>query len=230
MKILDSNVLFGFWPKRKIFSDLNFVKELANKHGISKMMITSMRGIFYDYELGNNETYEVCNIDKEMIPVMTINPCRFLGIVNEITKWQKLGINIFRFFPEYQNWPYSFAPFHKILKLLEPSHPVIILPARVGGHGKNGVISEIGTLAERYSSTVFLITGTYYGNLAEAITVTQENSNVMLETHLVNSPDGIRILAENVGEDRLVFGLEMPINYASSALLPIIKMDLPDEK
>jgi predicted TIM-barrel fold metal-dependent hydrolase len=227
--ILDSNVLFGFWPKRRVRADLNSVKNLAIKHGITKMMITSMKGIFYNYSLGNQETVVACNADDSLIPVMTLNPCQYLGIDDEIGKCQSNRKKLFRFFPEYQNWSYSYAPFQRILTQLEPNHPVIILPARVGGHENNGIISEIGNLATKFPKVIFMITGVYYGNLAEAIVVAQEHPNVILETHLMNSPEGIQILVEHVGDDRLVFGSGMPLNYVSSAMLSVVNGAISDQ-
>jgi hypothetical protein len=227
--IFDSNVLFGFWPKRRVLGDLNSVRALAEKHGITKLMVTSMKGIFYNHSLGNQETYEACVADNSLVPVMTINPCCFLGADDEVGKWQGVTNNIFRFFPEYQNWSYSYAPFLRILTRLEAKRSVIILPARIGGHGNNGIISEIGNLAARFPAAIFLITGVYYGNLAEAIVVAQDHPNIMLETHLVNSPDGIRILVDNVGENRLIFGSGLPLKYVSPALLTVINGAIPDQ-
>lgn len=234
MEIFDCNALFGFWPKRKLAADIDSVRELARDHGITGMMLASIRGIFDDFELGNEETYEICRNEPNLIPVMTLNPCRYLGVEAEIGKWRERGLRIFRFFPDFQNWPYSYAPFQRILRHLASqntaeSQSLIILPARVGGHGKHGVISEIGLIAGVYPKLRFLITGAYYGNLAEAIVAAQDHPNLMLETHLVNSPEGIRVLVEHVGADRVVFGTEMPLNYPGAALGAVTGADLTEE-
>jgi predicted TIM-barrel fold metal-dependent hydrolase len=228
MEIFDANVLYGFWPQRKLDSSLDAVKELAFKHGVKKMLITSMRGIMDDFFVGNEETLDICKHNSNLLPVATINPHRFLGTEAAIEKYLNEGVKVFRFFPNYQHWPYNFAPFHRILKLLSDKGKIVILPSRVGGHHSNGIITEIAALADTYSLN-FIITGMYYGNLSEALTVAQEHPNVFLETHLLNSPDGLEIVCDNLKVENVIYGSETPFNYINSSLLPVLNAKISQE-
>ena len=91
---------------------------------------------------------------------------------------------------------------------------MIICPARVGGHQNSGVITDIAWLASQYNVR-FLITGIYYGNLAEAIAAAQRRENIFFETHLLNSPDGFEVMVEQVGSKRLLYGSLLPLINAS---------------
>ena len=133
------------------------------------------------------------------------------------------------FFPEYQHWPYRFEPFYRILERLDGSGAMIICPARVGGHQNSGVITDIAWLASQYNVR-FLITGIYYGNLAEAIAAAQRRENIFFETHLLNSPDGFEVMVEQVGSKRLLYGSSSPLHSVNSSLLPLINASIQQDE
>ena len=219
--IIDCNAFYGFWPRGSITSDIGAVRAVASAHGIDKMLICSFRGIFADFVQGNAETLETCLGNPGLIPVATINPHRWLGVEEEIDRLVGEGVKVFRFFPEYQHWPYKFMPLYRILERLEGTGALIMVPARVGGHQNNGVMTEIGELASKYDLT-FAITGVYYGNMAEAIAVAQSEPSILLETHLLNSPDGFEIMVEELGADRLIYGSMAPLHPINTSLLPLM--------
>ena len=226
--IVDCNTLFGFWPRRKLKSDLDSVKAEAASHGITKSCICSIRGIFADHTDGNDETLKVCKSDPSLEPVATLNPHRWLDLNSEIDMRLAQGVRMFRFFPEYQHWPYRFMPFYRILSMLEGSGVMVVCPARVGGHQNNGVMTQIAALAGE-NDLKFLITGVYYGNLAEAIAVAQSEERIFLETHLVNSPDGFEVLVKEVGAERLIYGSQSPLHHVNTSLFPLLHAAINDE-
>jgi predicted TIM-barrel fold metal-dependent hydrolase len=226
--IVDCNTLFGFWPRRRLKSDMESVRAEAASHGITKLLVCSFRGIFDDHTDGNDETIEVCQSYPDLEPVATLNPHRWLGLEKEIDRLLAQDVKVFRFFPEYQHWPYRFMPFYRTLEMLEGSGAMVICPARVGGHQNNGVMTDIAELAGEYDLS-FLITGVYYGNLAEAIAVAQSQENIFLETHLLNSPDGFEVLVEEVGAERLMYGSQSPLHHINSSLLPLMNASIKDD-
>ncbi|HBG00738.1 MAG TPA: hypothetical protein DDW87_04075 [Firmicutes bacterium] len=225
--IVDCNALFGFWPRRMLNADLESVREEAVSHGITTSLVCSIRGIFDSHTEGNDETIKECESDPALQPVGTLNPHRLLDLDGEIDRRLAQGIRMFRFFPEYQHWPYRFTPFYRILDRLDRSGAIIVCPARVGGHQNSGVITDIAWLASRYDLR-FLITGVFYGNLAEAITAAQSEKNLFLETHLLNSPDGFEVLVEQVGAKRLIYGSAFPLHPINSSLLPLMYASLKE--
>lgn len=228
MVIVDANALFGFWPRRMLKSDLKSVQAEAASHGITKSCVCSMRGIFSDHTEGNEETLQACKSDRSLEPVVTLNPHRWLNFESEIEMRLGQGVQLFRFFPDYQHWSYRFMPFYRILDTLQGSGAIVVCPARVGGHQTSGVMTEIAALASNYDLR-FLITGVYYGNLAEAIAVGQSEENIFLETHLLNSPDGFEILVDEVGAERLIYGSQSPLHHVNTSLLPLLHASINDE-
>ncbi|HHY47474.1 MAG TPA: amidohydrolase family protein [Firmicutes bacterium] len=221
MEIIDSNVLFGFWPRRRVDSSLDTVKRIARDHGVSKIVVCCMRGIFDDFVQGNSEAIEASKCDDTVIPAATINPNRFLDCESEMDRCLESGVKLFRFFPEFQGWTYSYRPFLKLLQRLAGAGAIAMLPTRIGRHLEFGSITEIGRAVAETGARCIL-TDVYYGNLAEALTVASERPGIAIESHLLNSPDAIELVVNTLGPDRLIFGSGSPLKYIDSALLPVM--------
>jgi len=220
-RIVDANTLFGFWPKRKADISLDRLLCLLDENGISRACTLSAEGIFYDFVAGNSQTLDVCHQHHQLIPVGTVNPNRWLGCLDEARRLLDAGVRLFRFFPQYQEWHISEAPFRKLLgDVLAPGGAVLMLPAVMG-------ISNIGALAKTVDNAI-IIEGFRYDKLAEAIVIMDEIGNVCIETHIINSPSFVELLTSEVGVDQLVFGSYAPLTYMGAALAPIQEADVSE--
>jgi predicted TIM-barrel fold metal-dependent hydrolase len=194
---------------------------LIDENEISRACTLSAEGIFYDFIAGNAQTLDACRRHPQLIPVATVNPNRWLGCLEEARRLLDAGVTLFRFFPQYQEWHISEAPFRKLLDdVLAPGGAVLMLPAVMG-------ISSIGALAKTVDNAI-IIEGFRYDKLAEAIVVMDEIGNVYIETHIINSPNFVELLKSEVGVDRLVFGSYAPLTYMGAALAPIQKADVSE--
>jgi hypothetical protein len=221
--VVDSNTFFGFWPRRKADIALDTLLRLMDNHGIARACTLSAEGIFYDFLAGNDQTLGACRQHPQLVPVATVNPCRWLGCLDEACRMLDAGVRFFRFFPQYQEWDISQAPFRKLLEeVLGPRHAVLMLPAQMG-------ISAIGELAKRADNPI-IIDGLRYDRLAEAIVVMGECPNVFIETHLINSPDFLELVKAEVGVDRIIFGSYGPLAYVGAALAPVQHATITDEE
>ena len=212
--ITDSNTLFGLWPKRKADISLERLLRLLDEKGVSRAYTLSAEGIFYDFISGNSQTLAVCREYPQLLPTATVNPCRWLGCLDEARKLLDEGVRFFRFFPQYQEWHISQAPFRKLLDcVLAPGRAVLMLPAEMG-------VTTIGHLASKVDNPI-IIEGLRYDRLAEAIVIMNESNNVYVETHLINSPNFVELLKSEVGVERMIFGSCAPLAYLGAALAPI---------
>ena len=144
----------------------------------------------------------------------TVNPCRWLGCLDEARRLIDRGVRLFRFFPQYQEWHISQAPFRKLLReVLAPAGVALMLPADMG-------ITAIGDMAAGLPNVV-IVESFKYAFLAEAIVVMQERPNVCVETHLINSPNWVEVLQAEVGVERLIFGSHAPLAYPTAAIAQI---------
>jgi hypothetical protein len=214
MDIIDVNTVFGFWPKRKADIALNSLLAVMRERGISRACTLSTRGVFYDFLEGNRETLEATKAHPQLIAAGTVNPCRWIGCLEEAQRLIDVGVRLLRFFPQYQEWTISQAPFRKLVReVLAPSEVALMIPAEEG-------FTAIGDMAAGISNPV-IVESFRYCSLAEAIVVMQEVPNVFIETHLINSPNWVELLKEEVGIDRIIFGSNAPLSYVSAATAQI---------
>lgn len=219
---IDVNTIFGFWPKRKADIALETLLRLMEEQGISRACSLSARGVFYDFMEGNQETWAAAHAHAQLIPVGTVNPCRWLGCMDEAQQLIGQGARLFRFFPQYQEWNIGQAPFRKLLReVLAPAGVVLMIPAEMG-------FTAIGEMAAGISNPV-IVESFRYASLAEAIVVMQEVPNVLVETHLINSPNWVELLKAEVGIERIVFGSNAPLSYISAATAQIEYAQVSEE-
>ena len=213
-EIIDINTIFGFWPRKNADISLGTLLKLMETKAVTRALTLSARGIFYDFIEGNNETFRACQNNQRLIPAATVNPCRWLNCLDEAKRVINKGVRLFRFFPQYQEWHIGDAPFSKLLdKVLGPSKVGLMIPASEG-------ITAIGKLAENLDNPI-IIEGLRYDKLAEAIVVINQTSNVYIETHIINSPDFVELLTQEVGSNHLIFGSNTPLSYIGAAIAPI---------
>jgi predicted TIM-barrel fold metal-dependent hydrolase len=220
LRIVDSNVLFGFWPRRRLDASLGAIAQVATAFGIGRQVVCSIRGIFSDFVAGNDETVRACARDARLTPAATLNPLRWLEGADEIDRMAAAGVRIFRFFPEHQGWDYRLRPFRRLLRHIRGAGAVAMTGARLGGHLEAGAVSLLLTALEDAGARCIL-TGAYYGNLAEVLEAARAYPGLYVETHLLNGPESLELVAAELGARRLVFGSGTPLHYAASALLPL---------
>jgi predicted TIM-barrel fold metal-dependent hydrolase len=206
--------VFGVWPKRQADIALSTLLSQMQRFGVRRACTLSAAGIFYDFVEGNAETLAAIDAHPELIPVGTVNPCRWLGCLDEARRLIDRGVQLFRFFPQYQEWHIGQAPFRKLLReVLAPAGVALMLPADMG-------ITALGDMARAIANPV-IVESFRYAVLSEAIVVMQEVPNIYVETHMINSPNWVELLKAEVGLDRILFGSNAPLAYVSAALAQI---------
>jgi hypothetical protein len=218
----DVSTLFGVWPKRSADIALPTLLRRLRDHNIARACALSAAGIFYDFVEGNAETLAAAAAHPELVPVGTVSPCRWLGCLDEARRLIDLGVTVFRFFPQYQEWHISQAPFRKLLReVLAPAGVTLMLPAELG-------FTTIGDMAAGLPNAI-IVESFRYASLSEAIVVMQEQPNIYVETHLINSPNWVELLKAEVGIDRLIFGSNAPLAYVSAATAQIEYASISDD-
>ncbi|MEM2961177.1 MAG: amidohydrolase family protein, partial [Candidatus Bathyarchaeia archaeon] len=182
-----------------------------SKFGIDRALTISVKGIFYDHILGNDETKEVCSRDPKFIPTLTIDPRRSVDYDKEIEKRKLEGFKILRLFPEYQGFTIRSCHVRRIAaKAMENDLPLMI-------SAKDGITSVLDLLRE-FRKLRTILTGVSYFGLAELLVAMEECDNLFVETRLLDSVDGINIIVEKFCAERLVFGSGAPLGYIGSSL------------
>lgn len=210
--IIDANTLFGsMWPLERRDISLTKLKGEMNRFGVDRALTLSAKGIFYDHILGNDETNEVCSGDPRFIPALTVDPRRFIGYDKEIEKRKLEGFKILRLFPEHQGFTIRSSHVKRIAGVaMERDLPLMIC-------AQEGIAIILELLREFRKLRVILV-GMGYSEVAELLIAMEEHENLYVETRLLDSLDGIGMIVEKFGAERLIFGSGAPLGYVGSSL------------
>ncbi len=213
--IFDANTFFGTMAGRRVDYSLETLVQSLKTYGIERALTYSLRGVYYDYSEGNDETLAACRKYPHLVPVATIDPRRYTGCVAEVDKRADQGIKIIRFFPELQGWPLDHLLFEKILAKMAERNLAAMLSCNTGG-----TASRLMRLA-RPHGTPIILSDIGYWNLSEALAVLKDYEQAYLETSQLDSPDPVEMVETEIGPGRILFGSRSPDCYPSSPMAVI---------
>lgn len=210
--VIDANTIFGsMWPLERRDISIEKLKRDMGRFEVNKAITLSARGIFYDHVLGNDETSKVCSEDTRFIPALTIDPRVFTDDDKEIEKRTLEGFRILRLFPEFQGFNIQSGHVRRMLVKAMESSLLLMMPVQVG-------IKNVLELLKELRELRIILGGIGYSEVAEIMVAMGESDNLFIETRLIDSVDGVDMLVEKFGADRLIFGSGAPLGYVGSSL------------
>ncbi len=245
----DATTSFGSSPAKRADWSLSTLLAILEEHGVERALTLSLRGKYYDYASGNDETLAACRENRILLPVATIDPRRYLGCLEEVARCADAGFVAFRFFPDHQGWSLDWLPFLEVCEAIARVGLPIILPASAGGaitlagrllapeafvaqdYGMfGGAITPAGRLLAPLGVRVLFL-GVGYGDMAEALAALRTYPMFYFDTHLLNTPEALEVLCRGGGEEQIVFGSNAPERYFESALNMLRSAELtPDQR
>ncbi len=221
--IVDANTVFGFYPKRKVEVSLSELLRTMNLNRVDKALTVSLKGAFYSYEEGNEETLEACEAHENLIPLATVDPRRFLGGRSEVEKLVELGFKGLRLFRDIQGYPLDYSPIIEIIEKMEGLGVPLLVPCN-----EYGCITTLSKLTMEKDYPVIVL-GCTYSLLSELIVSARKNKNLYVETRLLTSADALEVLVEKIGANRLIFSSGMPLEYFQASYMRVESAGIPDE-
>jgi len=223
-RVIDSNTYFGFYPGRGVDSSLERLLRLMKNYRISRSITLSLRGIFYDFVAGNEETLKICSSRRELIPAAVIDPRRYINCFDEIDKRVSQGFKLFRFFPNFQRWPIEYITFYEILKRInEYGVPVMISIPNPGD------TTKLYTAIKELDLPIILSgLNDAYIFFSELLTVCKLKENLYVETHCFTTPDAYELFVREVGPDKIIYGSGSPLTYIGSSLNSLMNSDVSE--
>jgi len=95
--MIDSDTIFGFWPRWRADVSLEALLKVMEEHGVDRFLSLSTTGIFYDYEEGNEETLRAAERNPGLVPVATVDPRKYSGGKGLVRKLSEEGFKVLRF-------------------------------------------------------------------------------------------------------------------------------------
>ncbi|MCX8183520.1 MAG: amidohydrolase family protein [Crenarchaeota archaeon] len=221
--IVDANTVFGTYPKRKTDVSLKNLIRTMDLNGVEKALTVSLKGAFYSYEEGNEETLKVCDTDKRLIPLATVDPRRFIGGREEMENLVRRGFKGLRLFKDIQGYPLDYSPIIEIIESMEGLGVPLLVPCN-----EYGCITLLSRLTADKDYPVIIL-GCTYSLLSEFIVSARKNRNLYVESRLLASSDSIEVLVEKIGASRLIFGSGMPLEYFQASYRIVESARIRDE-
>jgi len=220
--LFDAHTHFGRLSFGRDDLSLDTLLGELDRHGIERALSASLKGVYCDFAEGNDETLQAARRHSQIVPLATVDPRRHLGCAEEVARRAEQGFRALRVFPEAQGWPLEFLPFLNLLPLLAQHRMTLLVSAAA-----NGTATQlVRLLGDSGVAGVLLDVG--YGAMAEAIAAARACPTLHIETHRINTPGGIEVLAGAVGPDRLLFGSEAPTCAIAPPLGMVRRADLPE--
>lgn len=223
-QIIDSNTLFGTHPTHRLDLSVERLLRDMDRHKIAASLTLSTVGVFYGYVEGNRETLDAAKGNKRLAAVATVNPHNYFGSTEELQDLKAHGFRIFKFYPGEQGWPVDSAAFGRVLQELAPLNMPIMVNAVLPGEA-----TGIGRVIASYPAPVILcsVSGE---TLSEALAVASAAPNIMVETHELHVPGALKLLAERIGAERIIFGSGAPRRSVASSLYYVLHSELSDSE
>jgi len=181
--------------------------------GVEKAVSLSLLGVYYDYAEGNEETLENSRRLPFLIPAATVDPRRYYGRQDEPLNLGQFAA--LRVFPDLQGWPLDYAPFHKLLEEAASQQVPVMVPAMSPGRS-----TEIVRVAQAVGVVVILNSVSYW-TLSEVLVLLARYDGLYIGTDMLDTPDAVELVTDEVGAERLIFGSNYPFTYFSGPLLNV---------
>jgi hypothetical protein len=217
-QIIDCLAQFGRRPKGGPSITPDELRKGLEQYGVQHCVALSLRGVYYDFLEGNLETLNASRDDPFILPAATLDPRRFYGKADE-----ELGLSnfkILRVFPDVQGWPVDFAPFEKILQRAASAGLPVMAPVQVLGNATKLVRST----AKHGLTTI--VTTVRYSNLSEVLALLSDHDGLHVCIDMLNTPDGIELISDEFGPERLIFGSNYPDTYFHGPLIAVQKAEI----
>lgn len=209
--IIDVNTLFGPLPAASVDLTVEVLLELMSSSGVTSACTLSTLGLLLDPNVGNAATRAACSEYPELIPTATLNPSAFFGDPAPVQRIGADGFRLVRFFPNVQEWPIIYQPFGSLLEILAESNVPVMVNVAVPGQ-----ITALASFVGSYPTVIF--SGVDAALLPEAISTLRKKTNWMVETSRLTSIGSVKLVADAVGAERLLFGTGAPAQSLSAAL------------
>ena len=235
--IIDVNAYLGHWPFRQLrYNTADRLVALMDEKGIDQACVSSASAIFYkNSQAGNEELAEqVAPHRDRLIPFAVINPTYADWEHDLQVCVDHLGARGLRLYPNYHNYALSDACCHQMVKMATERDLVVSMPIRqIDQRQRHWLLEipdvalpDIAALVKAHPGAKFvLVNGIGYpgSELGRPDNGLPENYFIEISRLTAVIRAEIRVLMDNLGPERLVFGTGMPFKYPDP---PLVKLEV----
>jgi len=242
--IIDMNAYLGHWPFRRLrHNTADELVGLMDEKGIDRACVSSASAVFYkNSQAGNEELADEIEPHRDrLIPFAVINPT-YAGWQHDLEVCvADFGARGLRLYPNYHNYSLSDACCRELVNLATERDLIVSIPIRqIDQRQRHWLIeipdvalADIAALVKAHPEAKFvLVNGSGFARsaLGEADNGLPENYFIGISRLSAVMAAEIRVLMDNLGPDRLVFGTGMPFKYPDPALVKLEVLDATEEE
>lgn len=229
MNYLDINTLLGSRPDTPIDVEAARLDELLESQGISQAVTASLAGTAWHFGETNLATLRVCEKHARLLPAAMVDPRSYFGKEDVVLQARQQGFVMLKLFNRLQDWPLDFSPVEVIFQEAhEAGLPVMVDAVRYGDITR---AAQLGAVTE----TPVIVAGVGHDMLSEAVVCMTEFADLYVETSLLAiaqphpAPDALKVLCEEVGPERILFGTGAPLGNPGSVKVALETSSLTDQ-
>ena len=242
--LIDMNAYLGHWPFRRLrHNTAPGLVALMDEAGIDLACVSSASAIFYkNSQAGNEELAEEIEPHRDrLIPFAVINPTYADWEHDLEVCVEQFGAKGLRLYPSYHNYSLGDACCHELVRAATERGLIVSMPIRqVDQRQRHWLIEtpdldlgEIAALVEAHPGATFaLLNGLSFAGsrLGQPDSGLPDNYVMGISRMTAVMAAEMRVLIDNVGAERLVFGTGMPFKYAGPPLVKLEVVDATDDE
>ncbi|NCO39294.1 MAG: metal-dependent hydrolase [Armatimonadetes bacterium CG_4_10_14_3_um_filter_66_18] len=233
--LIDVNAYLGHWPFRKLrHNTASALLRLMDKKGIDQAWVSSASAVLYKNPQAANEDLgaETRKHRDRLVPFAVLNPTYAdweYDLDQCATEFDCKGI---RLYPDYHNYKLTDSSCHELVAAATERKLLVSIPLRAtDARQRHWLISiedmraaDIVPLIRRFPDARFvLLNGLGYTGCDLGKPGVDLPANYWIEISRLSAvlQAEMRMLLDNVGKSRLVFGTGMPFKYPDPSLVKL---------
>lgn len=235
MAIIDISTYYGKWPHWpiKVTTQTDMIA-LMDRVGIDQVVVASTRSVFRDCREGNLEAGQLAHDQSGRFHAFAvIDPTDEESARDLLAAVNRDGVKGFRLFPQHHQYHLDDDPaLNSVLELGQDLGMTVLIPIRLILHwGLPQLdVREINIVAKNFPELNIIIGGVNYGEFREALGVMRRYKNVGFETSCLQMVNGIEILVNKVGAERVYLGTGLPLMYPLPGIYKIDKAQIGERE
>lgn len=207
--VFDATVFFGPYHRSDVDTSPAAVLERMKRASIETCLAVSLFAIEHDMEEGNEQILALAGqFRDQLVPVAVVAPGQYVpgrGLMNRLCAQ---GFRVAAFFPGMQGWPLELLSFRAAA--LEAAEAGMVIMVAVGGRGE---ASRVARSLDGIDAPVILRchSGGGYVLADEFLAIGEQCPNYHFDVWNCVGAGQIRLLADELGADRLVYGSGLPL-------------------
>lgn len=236
LSVIDFTAYSGSWPYwRNQYASANGLLRLLDRAQVARAVISSTRSIFVDAAQGNEEAAALAHEHKgRLFAFGSANPLDGSVALAEVERCATtLGMKGLRLYPAHHGYKLRPDPvLDRVLEMASDFELVVVLPVRlIMNWGLPTVaMDQIAAMVARFPRCRFVLGGINYGEFQDALGLLRSHESVCIETSCFQTIDGMRLLVDTVGAERVLLGLGLPLQYPSPGLVKLTRSKLSDRE